>query len=494
MAITKLMHMKAAKTGSPSSHLKNAINYILNVSKIPIYDGIKLAISNNCDLSNAYLDMMNTKKNYNKFQGRQGYHFVISFKPGTATSKQAFDVANEFVNKYLDDYESVVAVHSDHEHIHAHIVFNSVSFKTGMKYYYANGDWEKIIQPIVDYCCLKYNLPKLEYHIDEFESESEITKRKIYSRNFNWTSEVKKDIDKAIENSKSWEEFIRYMKNTEMYRFNIGKYISIRKPGMFKSKRLKEKTMGIEYTPEGIIERINNRNMNYNYDDLGLMSGSVISMPEYEKKIIKKHKFIPYKDLNAIEKSEIRRIYRIRKAIPNYKKYPGQWYVTRNETKMHNEEMDLITITKFHITNRNDIEHILREIKEKQNKLYSQLKINEFRESLEKDAEVTACLNTLKKEMIITNSTIKELYKSSKPGIRDAINLLNERGYSKEKVRNIIEVLEENKITINKQLKDLRKTKHSLLRLRESELFEETEEKIHSEKKEEKDLWEKRSR
>ena len=122
------------------------------------------------------------------------------------------------------------------------------------------------------------------------------------------------------------------------------------------------------------------------------------------------------------------------------------------------------------------------------------MKINEFRESLEKDAEVTACLNTLKKEMIITNSTIKELYKSSKPGIRDAINLLNERGYSKEKVRNIIEVLEENKITINKQLKDLRKTKHSLLRLRESELFEETEEKIHSEKKEEKDLWEKRSR
>lgn len=69
--------------------------------------------------------------------GRQGYHFVISFEPGETDADEAYKITKEFAKKYLgENYDYVFATHTDKNHIHSHLIFNSVSRTDGYKYRY----------------------------------------------------------------------------------------------------------------------------------------------------------------------------------------------------------------------------------------------------------------------------------------------------------------------------------------------------------------------
>lgn len=84
-----------------------------------------------------------------------------------------------FVRKYLtDEYEAVYSVHNDTEHIHGHIIFNSVNRKTGKKYEYKKGDWEKTIQPLVNEICSSYGLSTLDIQAARKKTEEKRQKRK----------------------------------------------------------------------------------------------------------------------------------------------------------------------------------------------------------------------------------------------------------------------------------------------------------------------------
>ena len=80
MAVTVLGNIKESKHGKASQHLSNSIKYVLNPDKTEDC----LWMGSNCGTNAAeiYDAMMNTKKEFQKLQGRQGYHFVISFRPG----------------------------------------------------------------------------------------------------------------------------------------------------------------------------------------------------------------------------------------------------------------------------------------------------------------------------------------------------------------------------------------------------------------------------
>ena len=162
MATTILKNLKEAKKGNPAAHLRNAITYIMNPEKTE--NG--LWVTGNCGITSdeIYNAMMETKNVFQKKWGRQGYHFVISFPPGETDEKTCFSIGKEFCENYFGDrYEYVMAVHNDHEHMHCHIVFNSVGRLDGSKYRYVDGDWEKYIQPLTDSLALKHGLSKLEY-------------------------------------------------------------------------------------------------------------------------------------------------------------------------------------------------------------------------------------------------------------------------------------------------------------------------------------------
>lgn len=128
--------------------------------------GNGLWVGSNCGstCSEIYNAMTTTKLDFEKVNGCQDYHFVLSFPPGEADEATAFDVAKEFCEEYFgNSTDYVFAVHNDHDHMHAHIVFNSVNRITGYKYRYENGDWARYIQPITDRIAKKHGLSELEY-------------------------------------------------------------------------------------------------------------------------------------------------------------------------------------------------------------------------------------------------------------------------------------------------------------------------------------------
>lgn len=160
MAITKCLHMKQAKMGYPAKHLANGLRYIMNPEKTE--DG-RYVCGHNCIPEQALSQMVDTKRHFGKLDKRQGYHFILSFEEEEVSEEEAFQVVGEFVTEFLGkDFEAVYAVHNDTDHIHGHIIFNSVRCTTGYKYDYRNGDWENIIQPLTNRICKEHGFSTLD--------------------------------------------------------------------------------------------------------------------------------------------------------------------------------------------------------------------------------------------------------------------------------------------------------------------------------------------
>ena len=136
MGITKLMHIKERSKGRMNQGMINAIYYITNPEKTDN----KTLIGGNCGVNEEKIikQFMDTKAAFDKFDGRQAYHYVISFNPEENVSAQlCYDIISDFVEEYLNNEHDVVfAVHTDKEHMHGHIIFNSVNAVTGKKYRY----------------------------------------------------------------------------------------------------------------------------------------------------------------------------------------------------------------------------------------------------------------------------------------------------------------------------------------------------------------------
>ena len=152
MAITKILNIKESEGRNPASHLKNALEYIQNPDKT---EECVLVGGINCLPDTAFEQMEETKNIFHKNSKRQGYHVIISFSPEEkVTAEQAMYVLEHFAKDVLgDDYEAVYAVHTDREHMHGHLIWNSVSMTTGKKYNSPKGNWKNHLQPITNKYC-----------------------------------------------------------------------------------------------------------------------------------------------------------------------------------------------------------------------------------------------------------------------------------------------------------------------------------------------------
>ena len=152
MAITKILNIKESEGRNPASHLKNALEYIQNPDKT---EECVLVGGINCLLDTAFEQMEETKNIFHKTGKRQGYHVIISFSPEEKVSaEQAMYVLEHFAKDVLgDDYEAVYAVHTDREHMHGHLIWNSVSMTTGRKYNSPKSNWKNHLQPITNKYC-----------------------------------------------------------------------------------------------------------------------------------------------------------------------------------------------------------------------------------------------------------------------------------------------------------------------------------------------------
>ena len=152
MAITKILNIMESEGRNPASHLKNALEYIQNPDKT---EECVLVGGINCLSDTAFEQMEETKNIFHKTGKRQGYHVIISFSPEEkVTAEQAMYVLEHFAKDVLgDDYEAVYAVHTDREHMHGHLIWNSVSITTGKKYNSPKGNWKNHLQPITNKYC-----------------------------------------------------------------------------------------------------------------------------------------------------------------------------------------------------------------------------------------------------------------------------------------------------------------------------------------------------
>lgn len=147
MAVTKIL--------ARNTRLDQAIQYVLNGDKT---DHQILTAHQNCDPSREYRQMMDTKREVGKLDGRQCYHIIQSFKPGEITPELALEIAEEFAAEYLADYEVVIGTHVDKGHIHSHLVFNSVNAQTGEKYHITTQEYYRQIRAISDRLCREHGL------------------------------------------------------------------------------------------------------------------------------------------------------------------------------------------------------------------------------------------------------------------------------------------------------------------------------------------------
>ena len=188
MAITKILNIQESEGRNPASHLKNALEYIQNPDKT---EECVLVGGINCLPDTAFEQMKETKNIFHKTGKRQGYHVIISFSPEEiVTAEQAMYVLEHFAKDVLgDDYEAVYAVHTDREHMHGHLIWNSVSMTTGKKYNSPKGNWKNHLQPITNKYCdeLGLSIMPAEYsrnpkNISRDKWEKEMSMKEIILR------------------------------------------------------------------------------------------------------------------------------------------------------------------------------------------------------------------------------------------------------------------------------------------------------------------------
>ena len=276
MAVTVLMHMKEGPS-CPHDHLRNAIDYILDVK----HGGEKTRhgdlVGGNSGLDHKEIldNFLATKRDFGKLDGRQGYHFVISFAKGETDEATAYEVVREFCEAYLSNaYDYVFAIHTDKEHLHGHIVFNSVDRLEGYKYHYKNGDWKRDIQPVTDRICEAHGLAPLTFSEDTV-GVSYASWAAEHAGRINWTHIIRADVDYAISRAGSFQDFQETLEKMG-YQLRMG-YSRKRQESYItfvftdpegKEHKRRSYHLPAGYSPSKITERIRTKEGARSYEEL----------------------------------------------------------------------------------------------------------------------------------------------------------------------------------------------------------------------------------
>ena len=106
-----------------------------------LWEDLQLVTGWNCTAQSALSEMQLTKERFRKIDGRQYYHFVQSFSEADGlTPQEAHAIGLELARREFPDFEVLVATHVDTEHLHNHLVVNSVSFRDGRKLHQSAAD------------------------------------------------------------------------------------------------------------------------------------------------------------------------------------------------------------------------------------------------------------------------------------------------------------------------------------------------------------------
>lgn len=251
--------MATSKLKAIKSTLKKAIDYIIDPGKT---DNGHLIYSHACSASTADIEMELTAKQGTGRGDRIAYHLIQSFSPEDGISpEKALALGIEFAQKVTGgSTEFVIATHIDKDHIHNHIIFNSVDYARHRKYHSDKKDKYRI-RDINDEICKENNLSVLPRYVPRRKNKYKDIHK---DEEAGWKNKLKKAIDDAILSATSFDEFLFAME-MEGYAIKHGKHIAFHAPGQIRIKNGKErdaytraKSIGDDYTEDAIRARIEN--------------------------------------------------------------------------------------------------------------------------------------------------------------------------------------------------------------------------------------------
>ena len=268
MAVNKTINKRTNTHGA----MRNCIEYVLRQDKtselITYVTGPYCHNEINYDL--VYRTFLEEKKMWNKDTGRMYAHNIISWhKDEQITPEQAFEFGKEFAENWFSGFQTLVAVHKDKNHIHCHLVTNSVSYEDGRKLHNTRKDLERMKQ-LTNQMCRERGLTVAEKgkHFDG----SQIEKGEViaWSKDkYNLFRQQVKDsfvadcamaVLKALENCISKEKFIEKMKQ---FGWNVN-WTEKRKHITFQNQEGKKvrdsnlfKTFHLDISKEGLENEFN---------------------------------------------------------------------------------------------------------------------------------------------------------------------------------------------------------------------------------------------
>ena len=268
MAVNKTINKRTNTRGA----MRNCIEYVLRQDKtselLTYITGPYCHNEINYDL--VYRTFLEEKKMWNKDTGRMYAHNIISWhKDEQITPEQAFEFGKEFAENWFSGFQTLVAVHKDKDHIHCHLVTNSVSYEDGRKLHNTRKDLERMKQ-LTNQMCRERGLTVAEKgkHFDG----SQIEKGEViaWSKDkYNLFRQQVKDsfvadcamaVLKALENCISKEKFIEKMKQ---FGWNVN-WTEKRKHITFQNQEGKKvrdsnlfKTFHLDISKEGLENEFN---------------------------------------------------------------------------------------------------------------------------------------------------------------------------------------------------------------------------------------------
>ena len=254
----------------PVRRLDRAVKYVMNKEKttaVSLQDALDYAANRDkteqscfessyaCTLETAFADMRQTKEQWHKLGGVQGYHLVQSFAAGEVSPELAHQIAKELADRVLGRrYEYVIGTHLNTGHIHSHIVWNSVSRIDGKKYHSNGKSYVTEIRAISDELCRKYKLSVIDTENSNHVAKPYAEWLAEKNGQPTWRTAIRQDVDDAIQQSLTWRQFLNALER-KGYEVRMGrKYPVLRPPG--KERFVRFKTLGKRYTPEAIQTRI----------------------------------------------------------------------------------------------------------------------------------------------------------------------------------------------------------------------------------------------
>ena len=181
--------------------------------KKTVWEDRQLVSGCNCVARSALAEMLTTKERYQKTDGMMFYHFVQSFHPDEDVSPQEVHaIGLEPAEKLFPGYEVVVATHTDTDHLHNHLIVNSVNMESGRKLHQHTADLQRQRQ-VNDELCMAHGLTVLPPRRQKRSDNLSAREYRAAAKGRSWKFRLMSAIEDCMRYARSREEFIRLMES-----------------------------------------------------------------------------------------------------------------------------------------------------------------------------------------------------------------------------------------------------------------------------------------